>query len=314
MRSLTSLVHLGLILPCSVVRASISCAGSEDLKFCNPLSDADPSVFANPYIIRPIEGTVELDMLAVGIYTQDDPSGYDISACVLTNDVSYTVLANTIELKTPLQDGYDWGFDASYAQNYEHGDTTNTLYHYTGVDEWGSDQCVNWGSYISDTSDFTGGGFTCSDMQEPVFLNSVPYMCCINAAGTESAIWMMDSAGAHTKVHTVSSGEVLDFVAFEDHGFMYTVDGVAGYTILKLNYDDFDTEESSDIYETGANWRLYQDKDEQHEHRPVWGVRSDETTNIYRLTYHATVKMQHDNSATTIAKVDLYDREYDLYP
>jgi hypothetical protein len=37
-------------------------------------------------------------------------------------------------------------------------------------------------------------------------------------------------------------------------------------------------------------------------------------TDIYRLTHHAILKMDHDNASTTIAKIDLYDRNYDLYP
>ena len=250
-------------------------------------------------------------MLAVGIYQQDDTTGYNIAACTLTTDVEYTVLA-VRELKTNLLSGYDWEFEDDYAQNYEHGDTTNTLVHYTGEDEWGTDQCVNWGGGVYDTSDFTGTS-GCADMQEPVFLNSVPYVVCTNAAGTYSSVWKLSSGGAKTKVHDVTD-TILDIASFENHGFIYTLDGEPGYYILQLNYDDFDTFESVTVYEDTENWRIFQDKDEQHVHRPVWGVKESAPTDIYRLTHHAILKMDHDNASTTIAKIDLYDRNYDLYP
>lgn len=193
-------------------------------------------------------------MLAMGIYQQDDTLGYDISACELTADVSYTVLG-VHELKTNLLAGYDWTFDAAYAQNYEHGDTTNSATFYVGQDEWGADQCVKWGGTVSKQNNFNGSS-NCRNMQEPVFLNSVPYVICSNTAGTWSSIWKLDAGGSHTMVHEVND-LIVDVASFENHGFIYTLDGENGYYILQLNYNSFDTQESIQVYENTVMWRLY---------------------------------------------------------
>jgi len=83
---------------------------------------------------------------------------------------------------------------------------------------------------------------------------------------------------------------------FELTGFVYTLEGKAGYYLSRVNFDSghvFDGAicGNGETYCTtrfrGSNsekWKIYQTDGGNHPHRPIFGVSILEPWNIYRIT------------------------------
>ncbi len=116
----------------------------------------------------------------------------------------------------------------------------------------------------------------------------------------------------------ITFGTIDQIASLEKWGFAFTVTNSTGVFIGKINigsYASFNSPLSNLVLNfTGGvpspfvNWKLYQERSDNHMFRPIYGVSEAQTAVIYRVTSNSFVFLM-DFSTSTLSNLNFY-----LYP